>query len=109
MRQSSASFRDGGFVSLLIAQGASVVEVASQAGHTRTMALDTYAHLFAEFEDAEKASASDLIRRARARTVSPAVSVWCPRGDDPITIEAGNPCKSAEPTRGLEPRTLHYE
>lgn len=37
-----------GFVSLLIAQGASVVEVARQAGHAPTMTLDTYAHLFDE-------------------------------------------------------------
>jgi hypothetical protein len=36
------------FVSLLIAQGASVVEVAAQAGHAPTMTLDTYAHLFDE-------------------------------------------------------------
>ena len=31
------------FVSLLIAEGASVVEVARQAGHSPTMTLDTYA------------------------------------------------------------------
>jgi integrase len=32
------------FVSLLVAQGATVVEVAQQAGHSPTMALSTYAH-----------------------------------------------------------------
>jgi hypothetical protein len=56
------------------------------------MALDTYAHLFAEFEDA-RISATDLIRRARARNMSPDVSVLCPRGDDPITVNPENPCK----------------
>jgi integrase len=34
------------FVSLLIAEGHNVVEVARQAGHSPKMALDTYAHVF---------------------------------------------------------------
>lgn len=38
------------FVSLLIAQGATVVEVAHQAGHSPTIALSTYAHLFDEHD-----------------------------------------------------------
>lgn len=36
------------YISLLIAQGATVVEVAQQAGHSPTMTLSTYAHLFDE-------------------------------------------------------------
>jgi len=36
------------FVSLLIHEGMSVVEVAAQAGHQPSLCLSTYAHLFAE-------------------------------------------------------------
>ncbi len=62
-----------GFVSLLIAQGATVVEVARQAGHAPTMTLGTYAHLFDEFDGAERRSAEDLIREARNHFMSPEV------------------------------------
>jgi integrase len=85
-----------GFVSLLIAQGASVVEVASQAGHAPTMTLDTYAHLFAEFDGAERTSAEDLIRAARAEIMSREVSVLCPRPADPAPSNSQNPWKSIE-------------
>jgi integrase len=53
------------FVSLLIAEGRSVVVVARQAGHSPTMALDTYAHVFEEFDPAERVNAADRIRKAR--------------------------------------------
>lgn len=53
------------FVSLLIAEGHNVVEVARQAGHSPAMALDTYAHVFEEFDPAERISAADRIRTAR--------------------------------------------
>jgi integrase len=53
------------FVSLLIAEGHNVVEVARQAGHSPKMALDTYAHVFGEFDPAERVSAADRIRKAR--------------------------------------------
>ncbi len=53
------------FVSLLIAEGHNVIEVARQAGHSPKMALDTYAHVFEEFDPAERASAGDRIRKAR--------------------------------------------
>ena len=53
------------FVSLLIAEGHNVVEVARQAGHSPTMALDTYAHVFEEFDPAERVNAADRIRKAR--------------------------------------------
>lgn len=66
------------FVSLLIAQGASVVEVARQTGHAPTMTLDTHAHLFDELDGNQGASAEDLIRAARTQTASPEVSVLCP-------------------------------
>ena len=38
------------FVSLLIHEGRSVVDVARQAGHSPTMTLDVYAHVFDEFD-----------------------------------------------------------
>jgi hypothetical protein len=53
------------FVSLLLAEGANVVEIARQAGHSPTMTLSTYAHLFDEAPGAERTSAEDEIRRAR--------------------------------------------
>jgi integrase len=53
------------FVSLLIAEGHNVVEVARRAGHSPTMALDTYAHVFEEFDPAERVNAADRIRKAR--------------------------------------------
>jgi integrase len=53
------------FVSLLIHEGRSVVDVARQAGHAPTMTLDTYAHVFDEFDPDERISAEDRIERAR--------------------------------------------
>jgi integrase len=60
------------FVSLLVAQGATVVEVAQQAGHSPTMALSTYAHLFDEHDADRTTSADDLIHAARAGQQCPA-------------------------------------
>jgi integrase len=54
------------FVSLLIAERRSIVKVARQAGHSATMALDTYGHVFDELEGAERISAEQAIRKARA-------------------------------------------
>lgn len=66
------------FVSLLIHEGRSVVEVARQAGHSPTMTLDVYAHVFDEFDIAERVSAEDQIAQARSD-----VSGSCPpRSDD---------------------------
>jgi integrase len=53
------------FASLLIAEGRSIVDVAAQLGHAPTMSLDTYGHVFAEFDSRERRSAEDLIREAR--------------------------------------------
>lgn len=55
------------FVSLLIAEGHSVVEVARQAGHSPKVALDTYAHVFEEADPTERAGAAERIVRARAQ------------------------------------------
>lgn len=53
------------FVSLLLAEGANVVEVARQAGHAPSMSLDTYGHVIEELAGVERVSANDAIRRAR--------------------------------------------
>ncbi len=53
-------------MSLLIAEGRSIVEVARQAGHSGTMALDTYGHVFDELDGTERISAGQAIRKARA-------------------------------------------
>jgi integrase len=63
------------FVSLLIHEGRSVVEVARQAGHSATMALDVYAHVFDEFDVTVRRSAEDQIAQARQD-----VSGLCPIG-----------------------------
>jgi integrase len=65
------------FVSLLINEGRSVVDVARQAGHAPTMTLDVYAHVFDEFDIAERVSAEDQIIRARCD-----VSESCPPDPD---------------------------
>ena len=53
------------FCSLLLAEGASVVEVARQAGHTPAMTLSTYGHVIEEFEGADVRSAEAVVRAAR--------------------------------------------
>ena len=56
------------FVSLLLAEGHSVVDVAAQAGHAPTMTLDTYAHVMAELGGSGH-SAEAVIAAARASAV----------------------------------------
>jgi integrase len=53
------------FCSLLLAEGASVVEVARQAGHSPAMTLSTYGHVIEELDGAESRSAEAVIRAAR--------------------------------------------
>jgi integrase len=53
------------FVSLLIAEGKSVVEVAQQAGHSPTMTLNTYGHVLEELAGSKRRSANTVIRGAR--------------------------------------------
>jgi integrase len=56
------------FVSLLFAEGRTVIEVARQAGHSPTMALATYGHVIEELEGGQRRPAEDVIRQARAGT-----------------------------------------
>ena len=53
------------FVSLLIAEGTNVIEVARQAGHSPTMSIDTYGHVFDEASGVEGSSAEEAIIAAR--------------------------------------------
>jgi integrase len=55
------------FVSLLIAEGRNIVEVARQAGHSPSMALDTYGHVFDELDGANRRPAEEVIREARTK------------------------------------------
>jgi integrase len=84
------------FCSLLIHEGDTVVEVARQPGHPPTMTLNTYSHVFDELQGAERLSAEEQIRRARAKHVS----VLCPPEGGrllPNDKSQQNPCK---PTMG---------
>ena len=53
------------YVSLLIAEGLTIVEVARQAGHSPQECLRTYAHVFEDFDPAERIPAEAAIRAAR--------------------------------------------
>ena len=97
------------FVSLLIHEGRSVVEVARQAGHSPTMALSTYAHVFDEQADGERMSAVEQIRRARSAADVSVLCTVAEPGDTPtspgtrkVPMQWGLP---QEPPSGFEPLT----
>jgi integrase len=54
------------FASLMIQAGYSPVELAAELGHSPTLTLDTYAHIFSEFARGERIDPEDEIRRARS-------------------------------------------
>lgn len=58
------------FASLLLAEGRAIHYVAAQLGHAPTETLNTYGHLFAEYEDAERIDAEAEIDAARAASSS---------------------------------------
>ena len=93
------------FVSLLLAEGASVVEIARQAGHSPTMALDTYGHVIEELAGSERRSAEEVIRQARDElvplTYPRRLPSKRPAGSKPRDL----PVFPEEPTPGLEPGT----
>jgi len=89
------------FCSLLIAEGASVVEVAGQAGHAPTMTLDTYAHVMADLAGSDKVSAEAAIHTAREAEVSG----MCPPEAPTPSQPSQNPSICSKPTPGLEPGT----
>ena len=53
------------FVSLLLAEGRSVLDVAAQAGHAPSLSFDTYGHLMADLEGEANRPAEDVIWEAR--------------------------------------------
>jgi integrase len=57
------------YVSLLIHEGQSILEVARQAGHSPQTCLRDYGHLFDEFDPAERTRAEGVIRAARDELV----------------------------------------
>jgi integrase len=81
------------FVSLLIHEGRSVVEVARQAGHSPTMTLDVYAHVFDEFDIAERVSAEDQIAQARRD-----VSGLCPPNPEQVDKTRETPANPYSPS-----------
>jgi integrase len=93
------------FVSLLFAEGRTVIEVARQAGHSPTMALATYGHVIEELEDTAREPAEDVIRKARARHVPSEF----PRRPLATAAATGERRKLAanrgKPSDGLEPST----
>ena len=60
------------FVSLLIAEGRWVLDVARQAGHSPTMTLNVYGHVFDDFDPGDRTSAAQRVTDARM-LVSPVV------------------------------------
>lgn len=75
------------FVSLLIHEGRSIVDIARQAGHAPTMTLATYAHVFDEFDAGERLPAEQQIQQARDELVP----VSYPSSQVPDTLDAENP------------------
>ena len=83
-----------------------MVEIARQAGHSPTITLSTYAHLFDEAAGTERVSAEDEIRRARQLLLRERRTRSVP--EDPSELSTWSdkePANQTEPTRGLEPRT----
>ncbi len=56
----------GSFVTLLVHEGRTVVEIARMLGHAPTMTLNTYARSFAEYDRRNQVRAATAIKRARA-------------------------------------------
>jgi integrase len=57
------------FLSLLIAERRTVIDVAQQPGHSAETCLRYYAHLFAEFDPARRVPAEAEIRRRARRSM----------------------------------------
>lgn len=55
------------YASLMIQAGYSPVELAAELGHSPTLTLGTYAHLFSEFARGERLRPDEAIRAARER------------------------------------------
>jgi len=93
------------FVSLLFAEGRTVIEVARQAGHSPTMALATYGHVIEELDGAENRPAEDVIREVRSRRVPSEFpqQASAAAGHSRRTRKAA--ANRRKPSDGLEPST----
>ena len=97
------------FVSLLINEGVSIVEVARQAGHSPEECLRTYAHTFEEFDPADRQPAEAVIAGARSPKGDCDVRVLYARPDE--ARAGGEGFGSTEPSRRRDsnPRPPLYE
>jgi hypothetical protein len=96
------------FVSLLLSEGRSIVDVAAQAGHAPSLSYDTYGHVLYDVEPTENRPAETLIDAARAAGV-PTVF---PPGERPTTEEAPESAryqaKHSSPLRDSNPGPPPY-
>jgi integrase len=89
------------FASLRLHEGTvSIVDLASQLGHSPTMTLNTYGHVMRELREAPKTSATEAIYAARARDPKRP-----PETTRAISGEPEDRGAAGEPTAGLEPAT----
>jgi integrase len=83
------------FVSLLIHEGQSILDVARQAGHSPQTCLRDYGHLFDEFDPAKREPAEAVIGAARASSYLSRTFRRTPSGAKPLiarkTPTAGSP------------------
>ena len=63
------------YASLMIQAGYSPVELAAELGHSPTLTLNTYAHLFSEFARGERVRPEEAILAARLAATPPASDV----------------------------------
>jgi integrase len=95
------------FVSLLIHEGQSILEVARQAGHSPQTCLRDYGHLFDEFDPAKRETAEAVIGAARATSYLSRTFRPTRTGAKPLverrTPTAGSP--RAGTTASCPPRT----
>lgn len=60
----------GSFVSLLVHEGRSIIEVARQVGHSPVICLRDYGQVFDDADPAERRTAEDIIAAARAEATA---------------------------------------
>jgi integrase len=97
------------FVSLLINEGVSIVEVARQAGHSPEECLRTYAHTFEEFDPADRLSAEAVINAARGEKGASDVRVLYARASMRHTPEPRFGSVTGSRRRDSNPRPPLYE
>lgn len=89
------------YCSLLLAEGRTAIDVATQMGHSPTMTLETYGHIIEELEDTQRLSADAVIGEARRQ----AVNLLSTKAADADGSSQETPANLEEPTPGLEPGT----